>query len=273
MPRVVPSQVFSFITSISLREYNDLVSMNEVGPAQLSAILDLVEQIPDELLTMDNETYGSLIRAKAQIREIPATWTSNRNAGFHLQAFQFSKSQNPLAHIRDAFAKCADESPAPGTSELNFIADEKLRTNLRNDIGPSIGPWRMASGRPPLSSAAPQSKLCFSGHYNNAQRLTLPTSPRLLPNSQANHSISGTLPTTSKQPSDSKLSPTTRRPKPGSRKTSETSFTPAANYASVKGAVVPRHSLPSLEWSTSLETSRRDQNRAVRVDSLAHPPA
>ena len=49
---------------------NEIVSMNMVGSAALSAVLDLVDQIPDELLTMDDEAYASLIRAKAKIKDI-----------------------------------------------------------------------------------------------------------------------------------------------------------------------------------------------------------
>jgi hypothetical protein len=150
MPRVVPGQVVRFIASISLREFNGVVSMNEVGPARLSAVLDLVDQAADELLAMDNDTYTSFIHAKAQIKEILTTWTSNRNAGFQLQLFQMNSSQNPLARIRDALAKYPDESPAPGASELNFITDADLRTNLRDDMGRidialSNGEWKAAT--------------------------------------------------------------------------------------------------------------------------------
>ena len=58
--------------------------------------------------------------------------------------------QNPLAHIRDALAKCPDESPAPGTSDLTFITDADLRANLRNDIGAvhralANGEWKAAT--------------------------------------------------------------------------------------------------------------------------------
>jgi hypothetical protein len=124
--------------------------MNHVGSATLSAVLDLLNQIPDELLTMDKEAYGSLIRAKAQIKDILATWIANRTAGHQLHPFNFHHSLNPLAQVRDAFAKCGDESPAPGTSELKFIADPDLRTNLRNDIGAinralANGEWKAAT--------------------------------------------------------------------------------------------------------------------------------
>src|ERR1700687_1629151 len=150
MPRVVPSQVVSFIDSITSRQSTELVRMNSIGTGGLLAVLDLVEQIPDDLLTMDKEAYGSLIRAKGTIREILGTWTSNQNAGHKLLDFNLHRSHNPLVHIRDAFAKCADESPAPGTSVLNFITDADLGTTLRNDVGAihralANGEWKAAT--------------------------------------------------------------------------------------------------------------------------------
>jgi hypothetical protein len=150
MPRVVPSQVVRFIDSIPLPELNGIVRMNKVDPAMLSGLLNLVEQVPEELLTMDGDSYAYFIYGKAQIKEILATWTSNRNAGHDPAVYQFSSSRNPLAMIRDAFTKCHDESPSPSTSELGFITDNELRTNLRNDVGGvnralADGEWKAAT--------------------------------------------------------------------------------------------------------------------------------
>ena len=148
MPRVVPSQVCSFIEDLpGYIGPTQLASMNKVGPAALSCVLDLVAQIPDELLTMDNTSYARFILAKATIRDVLETWIANRNAGHQAQAFQIRVSQDPLTVISDALAKCPDESPAPSTSALNFISDVDLRTNLRNDIGAiyralSNGEWK-----------------------------------------------------------------------------------------------------------------------------------
>jgi hypothetical protein len=124
--------------------------MSNAKPGVLPGVLDLLDQIPDELLTMDDETYGSLITARQHIKEMLETWTSNRNANIHRFSFHLSTSQNPLEIIRAALAKCPDQSPAPATSELKFIADADLRTNLRNDIGAvtralSNGEWKAAT--------------------------------------------------------------------------------------------------------------------------------
>lgn len=135
MPRVVPSQVVAFIDSIPPNEVNGIARMNNVGSAVLSAVIDLVDQIPGELLTMDSSSYASLVSAKARIKDMVAMWTANLNAGHTLLTVQLHHSQNPLVWIRDALAKCPDESPAPATAELKFITDAKLRENLRNDVG------------------------------------------------------------------------------------------------------------------------------------------
>ena len=97
MPRVVPSQVRRVIDNIPVREFNGLVQMNTVDRAALSSVVMLVDQIPNELLTMDGDAYASLTRAKETINDILATWTSNRNAGHNLWGFQLPASQNPLA--------------------------------------------------------------------------------------------------------------------------------------------------------------------------------
>ena len=62
----------------------------------------------------------------------------------------YSRTHDPVAIICDALAKCPDESPSPSTSELSFISDADLRTNLRNDMGAinralSNGEWKAAT--------------------------------------------------------------------------------------------------------------------------------
>jgi hypothetical protein len=117
--------------------------MNIVGSARFRGVLDLLAQVPDELLVMDD--YASFVEAKAEIEDLLEAW---KTAGNRLREVHVAASaRNPLNVIRNALAKCPDESPAPSTSELAFIADADLRTNLRNDIGAinralSNGEWK-----------------------------------------------------------------------------------------------------------------------------------
>jgi hypothetical protein len=148
--------------------------MNQIGSAALSAVLDLVSQVPDELLTMDSEDYASFVRARADIKDMIGVWTADRTAGHPLTTVQLHISRNPVARIRDAMAKCPDESPAPGTSELNFIPDADLRTNLRNDIGAvtralSNGEWKAATV---LAGSAIEALLLWSLQQHPARNVT-----------------------------------------------------------------------------------------------------
>jgi hypothetical protein len=150
MPRVVPSQVVSFIATLKMPAGIVGVSMINAGPSGLSAILDLTEQIPDELLTMSGEDYSSLIHAKSTIRDILNTWNANTSAGHKLQPYNYSVALSPIEMIRRVLATCPDEAPAPGTSHLDFITDLDLRENLRNDTGAinralSNGEWKAAT--------------------------------------------------------------------------------------------------------------------------------
>jgi len=151
MRRVVPSQVVKFIKNLPNYTFpGQGASMNHVGAPALSSVLDLVGQVPDELLTMSDGTYEGFVLAKASIRDVLEVWIANRNAGHAAQNFRFGIPNDPLAIIRDALIVCPDEAPAPSTSELTFISDPDFRTNLRNDIGAinralSDGEWKAAT--------------------------------------------------------------------------------------------------------------------------------
>ena len=134
MLRVVPSQVVVFIDSI-FPATEEVIYLNKVDSGQLSGLVELVEQIPNELLTMDAATYALFVCCKAKIKETLSHFTADRQAGRHMSPFTMAGSKSPMRLIRDALATCPDESPAPSTAELTFITDIGLRTSLRNDLG------------------------------------------------------------------------------------------------------------------------------------------
>jgi hypothetical protein len=151
MPRVVPSQVVAFIDTIPLPPTEGFsVSLPGVDTAEVSGLADLLDQIPEELLTMDAAAYASFICCKARIRETLLTWAARPTREPDTERHLYSGQANAIRGIREALAKCPDESPAPATSELKFITDTDLRTNLRNDIGAvtralSNGEWKAAT--------------------------------------------------------------------------------------------------------------------------------
>ena len=150
MPRVVPSQVAEFIDDItSIEVAMGVTRVNSIGSARLRGVLDLVDQVPDELLVMDGAMYASFIAAKADIEDLLEVWNAERING-RMHEVRWNSGMNPLVIIRDALAQCPDESPAPSTSELSFISDPELKANLRDDIGRvetalSNGEWKAAT--------------------------------------------------------------------------------------------------------------------------------
>jgi hypothetical protein len=149
MPRVVPSQVVDFINALwpTAKQQKEI---NRAQAGQICGLVDLIDQIPGELLTVDSALYAPFICAKAHIKQRLLTWAGNIQSGHELGVMPGQPEQIPVTIIRDALAKCPDQSPAIGTSELSFIPDPDLRTNLRNDIGEvthalSSGEWKAAT--------------------------------------------------------------------------------------------------------------------------------
>jgi hypothetical protein len=149
MPRVVPSQVVRLIERI-FPPGMELHSLGRGNAGQLSALANLADEIPDELLTMDTDSYAGFVCSVAHIRQALAAWVADRSARGNLDPIPGFPNESAVSLIHKALSKCPDEAPAPATSELKFITDDKLRTNLRNDIGAvhralSNGEWKAAT--------------------------------------------------------------------------------------------------------------------------------
>ncbi len=137
MPRVVPSQVVGVIDQLfpwaasQTEEKN--IALRAGDQTRLAPILDLTQQIPDELIVLDNRKYSEFVSSIAAIRTAIATWTA-RGETLSLDRLPGFRKLNPVTLIRQALAACPDEFPSIGTAELNFVQDTRLRENLRLDI-------------------------------------------------------------------------------------------------------------------------------------------
>lgn len=135
MPRIVPSELVKIIDRI-FPQLPGAPGLGRGNAGQLSALVNLVNELPDELLTMDNDSYAGLICGVEHIRQTLAAWVADRSARSNLDPVPGFAGASPVALVRTAILKCPDEAPAPATSELSFIIGyDQLRTNLRNDIG------------------------------------------------------------------------------------------------------------------------------------------
>lgn len=149
MPRVVPSQVIAFINGL-WPSSGDLNNLQRGQAGQLSGLVDLLDQIPNELLIMDTAAYASFVCGKAHIKQKLLGWVAVQDRGHELGQMPGPTPKFPVAEIRDALAKCPDESPVGAASALNFIADVDLRRSLLIDIGAvtralSNGEWKAAT--------------------------------------------------------------------------------------------------------------------------------
>src|SRR5260370_25609274 len=103
MPRVVPSQVVALINSLWPRS-GDLNNLQRGQAGQLSGLVDLIDQIPGELLVMDAAYYALFVCARAHIRQKLVTWASDTSRGHVLGAIPGPTPKHPVADIRDRIA-------------------------------------------------------------------------------------------------------------------------------------------------------------------------
>jgi hypothetical protein len=132
MARVVPSQVVQTIDSWFPRAKLNESSIVLAGVrAHLVGILNLLKDVPDELIALASSDYAELILAKSAIEEYLARTTARDDAGILSQVHGFDVA----TVIRRVLAKCPDEYPPPTTTGLLFIKNEKLRDSIRQDVG------------------------------------------------------------------------------------------------------------------------------------------
>ena len=154
MARVVPSQVVAFIdqvfpwarTQIGDQKYK--LTMANLG--QLAGLLDLINQIPAELLTLDGPEYCNLVCSLASTRDYISRWQLRGEVVGTLSSVPGISKFSPVTLIREALAICPDESPAPADAQLGFIGDSEFRENLRRDLGAtnralSNGEWKAST--------------------------------------------------------------------------------------------------------------------------------
>jgi hypothetical protein len=127
MAHVMPSQVIEAIDD--LFPHARLGHTTTLGPGtapQLLCVLNLLKEVPAELVILPPADYAQLVLAKSTIEETVAVWRSRGNVGdmAHL------KGSDAATVIRRALVKCPDEYPPVATTELLFINDAELRDNI-----------------------------------------------------------------------------------------------------------------------------------------------
>ncbi len=155
MPRVVPSQVVAVIDRLWpwAKDQADTPQGRQavdVGHSpRVTAMLDLLAQIPSDLFALDVEDYAALVTAAGVLRDATEQWRQ-RGDVLTLHVVPGYSHLNPITMIRRALARCPDEVPTSATAGLTFITDDQLRESLRRDISAaerafSDGGWKAAT--------------------------------------------------------------------------------------------------------------------------------
>jgi hypothetical protein len=135
MARIMPSQVLQTIDDLFSHASKNVrdATLTAGSSSQLLGILNLLADVPDELIVLTAADYSELILAKSTIEEHLAIWRARGNVGNMANV----KGFDAVTVIRRALAKCPDEYPPPNTTDLLFINDADLRENIRRDLGAS----------------------------------------------------------------------------------------------------------------------------------------
>jgi len=132
MARVMPSRVVQTIDELFPHAAKNQPAAQLIGnSAQLFGVLNLLKDVPEELLALSLAEYAELVLAQSTIEDTLAYWRAGSPVGnvSHVNGFDV------ITVIRRALAKCPDEYPPSTTSDLLFIKDTALRENIRQDVG------------------------------------------------------------------------------------------------------------------------------------------
>jgi hypothetical protein len=134
MGRVVPSQVVELIDKLfpwakDQKEGNHDDHLTALS-ISVAAMLELIQQIPSELIALDSESYVEFVSSVAALRAQMREW----EVSIPIWPLPGLRDLSPVTLIRQALAKCPDAMPNLGTTELNFITDAALRESIRRTI-------------------------------------------------------------------------------------------------------------------------------------------
>jgi hypothetical protein len=152
MTRVVPSQAVATIEQLfpGSRDSASRATYSFGNAGALRGIVDLIRQIPQELLILPADQYADLVITLGAIEHHLLTWASRDAGRFNSIILQNVNGRDPLVLIRQALLECPDEYPPPSTADLQFIPDQALRDSIRRDVGAANqalhnGEWKAAT--------------------------------------------------------------------------------------------------------------------------------
>jgi hypothetical protein len=136
VPNTMPSQVvlviekfFPHVTENVTVSRDGLIYSPQLDVLQ--GIVNLVHQIPSELINVPPNQYADLVLAIAIIEE-QSKFRASRGGNFPIKGISNLDVATVLYRV---LSQCPDEFPPAHTVELLFVTDPDLRKSIRQDIG------------------------------------------------------------------------------------------------------------------------------------------
>jgi len=137
MSRIVPSQVVEIINRLfpftSTQKDGQSVDLDYSNAGSLSGIAHLIDQIPAELITLNDTDYIDFILNVEAIKSAVKSFEQRGNVN-PLKFLSGFNRLSPVTIVRRALEMCPDEFPLRSAAELLFISDTPLRDSIRMDI-------------------------------------------------------------------------------------------------------------------------------------------
>jgi hypothetical protein len=131
MAHVVPSQVVGFIDEeFSFARVRQPFNVDLQFKDRVSALLRLVDELPHDLVSINDRKYNRFVLAVETMRSTIQLWNSHGVTQPHIDR----RLGAAIIDLRASFDVLADQQVPASTAGLRFIADSDLRESIRADI-------------------------------------------------------------------------------------------------------------------------------------------
>ena len=142
MPKVVPTQIVEYIDARfpavrdQIEGKGNIVKYDSSFHAAVNTIIEMLDQLPPNLLTISGEDYILFVEAVNELKGAIVFWSSDHTTKMKYQIYKMRDGSklNPITFIRIALSKCPDQGIDVTTNDLVFIDDTEFREALRQDI-------------------------------------------------------------------------------------------------------------------------------------------
>ena len=142
MPKVVPTQIVEYIDARfpavrdQIEGKGNTVKYDSSFHAAVNTIIEMLDQLPPNLLTISGEDYILFVEAVNELKGAIVFWSSDHATKMKYQIYKMRDGSklNPITFIRIALSKCPDQGIDVTTNDLVFIDDTEFREALRQDI-------------------------------------------------------------------------------------------------------------------------------------------